>query len=85
MVLSELLATLRAEGLANAAAHRLHHAITAGHLPRPERDSSGRFRFTRRDLTAARKYLAAPPRPGRKKQAATTTITEGSTNGTARR
>jgi hypothetical protein len=83
MVLCELLALLRADGLPNVAAHRLHHAITAGHLPRPNRDASGRFRFSSRDVAAARKYLAAPPRPGRRKQAAT--ITEGSTNGTARR
>jgi hypothetical protein len=83
MVLCELLSLLRAEGLTNATAHRLHHAITAGHIPRPKRDGAGRFQFSRTDAAAARKYLAAPPRPGRRKQA--TTTTEGPTNGDSRR
>ncbi len=80
MVLSDLLAMLRAEGI-DAKAHRLHHAITAGHLPRPARDGSGRFQFTATDAAAARKYLAAPPTPGRKKRA--DTPTDGATNGAA--
>jgi len=82
MVLCELLSMLRAEGLTNATAHRLHHAITAGHIPRPKRDGAGRFQFSRTDAAAARKYLAAPPRPGRRKQAATST--DGATHGTSR-
>jgi hypothetical protein len=69
MVLSELLQTLRSEGLP-AAGHRIHHGITAGHLPRPERDGSGRFRFSSADVAACRKYLKNLPKPGRKKQQA---------------
>lgn len=72
MVLSELLATLRAEGLM-AKAHQVHHAIAVGHVPRPERDGSGRYRFTTTDVRACRRYLSNVPRPGRKKAATTTT------------
>jgi hypothetical protein len=70
MVLSELLATLRADGLP-AKAHQIHHAIQAGHVPRPERDGSGRFRFSATDVKACRGYMRNVPRPGRKKAAAT--------------
>ena len=80
MVLSDLLALLRAEGL-EAKPHVIYHAIVAGHLRRPPRDGSGRFAFSRADVAAARRYLANPPRPGRRKQA--NTSTEGSTNGAA--
>lgn len=69
MVLSELLSTLRAEGLP-AKAHRIHHGIQAGYLPRPERDGSGRFRFRPADVRACREYLRNLPKPGRKKAAA---------------
>lgn len=68
MVLSELLAELRAEGLP-AASHRIHYGILAGYLPRPERDGSGRFRFTATDVRACRTYLKNLPKPGRKKTA----------------
>ncbi len=80
MVLSDLLALLRAEGL-EAKPHQIHHGIVAGHLRRPPRDGSGRFTFSRADVAAARRYLSSPPRPGRRKQA--TTSTEGSTHGAA--
>lgn len=69
MVLSELLAALRAEGL-QARAHVIHHGIQAGYLPKPERDGSGRFRFTASDVKACRAYLKNLPKPGRKKAAA---------------
>lgn len=69
MVLSELLATLCAEGL-NARAHVIHHGINAGYLPKPERDGSGRFRFRPADVRACREYLKNLPKPGRKKAAA---------------
>lgn len=65
MVLSELLAALCAEGLP-AKAHRIHHAIAVGHVPRPERDGSGRYRFTTADVKNCRSYLKNLPRPGRK-------------------
>jgi len=68
MVLSELLAALRSEGLV-VRAHHIHHGISAGHLPRPERDGSGRFRFSKSDLGACRRYAQNIPRPGRKKAA----------------
>jgi hypothetical protein len=70
MVLSELLATLRAEGL-TAKAHQVHHAIAAGYVPRPERDGSGRYRFSASDVRACRSYLTNVPRPGRKKAVST--------------
>lgn len=66
MNLSSFLDTLRAEGI-DAKPHQVHHAIAAGYLPRPKVDS-GRFQFRDSDLKAARRYLASPPRPGRKKQ-----------------
>jgi hypothetical protein len=66
MVLSELLAKLRAEGI-QARAHVIHHGISAGHLPTPERDGSGRYRFSSADVAACRKYAKNPPKPGRKK------------------
>ena len=66
MILSQLLAALRAEGI-DAKAHQVHHAIAAGHMPRPK-VTGGRFEFRTADLAAARRYLAAPPRPGRRKQ-----------------
>jgi hypothetical protein len=69
MVLSELLATLCAEGL-NARAHVIHHGIHAGYLPKPERDGSGRFRFRPTDVRACREYLKNLPKPGRKKATA---------------
>ena len=69
MVLSELLAALRAEGF-SPRAHQIHHAIHAGYVPRPERDDSGRFRFSTSDVKACRNYLRNVPRPGRKKAAA---------------
>jgi hypothetical protein len=69
MVLSEVLATLRAEGLP-AAAHRIHYAVQVGYLPKPERDGSGRFRFSASDVKACRTYLKNLPRPGRKKATA---------------
>lgn len=65
MVLSELLAKLRAEGL-NPRAHVIHHGIQAGYLPKPERDGSGRYRFSTADVAACRKYLNNLPKPGRK-------------------
>jgi hypothetical protein len=70
MVLSELLAVLRAEGVAAAKAHVIHHGIQAGHLPKPERDGSGRFRFSASDVKACRNYLRNLPKPGRKKATA---------------
>jgi len=70
MVLSELLSTLRADGLP-AKAHQIHHAIQAGYVPRPERDGSGRFRFSAADVKACRAYMKNLPKPGRKKAAAT--------------
>jgi hypothetical protein len=69
MVLSELLTTLCAEGLP-AKAHVIHHGIQAGYLPRPERDGSGRFRFSASDVKACRTYLRNLPKPGRKKATA---------------
>lgn len=69
MVLSELLDSLRADGI-DARAHRIHHAIHAGYLPRPERDGSGRFRFSSADVRRAAAYLRNPPKPGRKKATA---------------
>lgn len=65
MVLSELLATLRADGLP-ARAHVIHHGIQAGYLPKPQRDGSGRFRFSASDVKACRSYLKNLPKPGRK-------------------
>jgi hypothetical protein len=65
MVLSELLAKLRAEGLP-ARAHRIHYAVQVGYLPKPERDGSGRFRFSTADVAACRRYLNNLPKPGRK-------------------
>jgi len=79
MVLSELLAKLRADGL-NAQAHQLHHAIAAGYLPRPPRDGSGRYRFAPADVRRAAAYLRNVPRPGRKK-AVTTSTSEGAAHG----
>jgi hypothetical protein len=69
VVLSELLSTLRAAGLP-AKAHQIHHAIQAGYVPRPERDGSGRFRFSPTDVKACRAYLSNLPKPGRKKATA---------------
>lgn len=69
MILSELIATLRAEGI-EAKAHQVHHAISEGYLPRP-RVSGGRFEYRTTDLKAARKYLANPPKSGRRKKEAT--------------
>jgi hypothetical protein len=69
MVLSELLAKLRAEGLP-ARAHRIHYAVSVGYLPKPERDGSGRFQFSAADVAACRKYLNNLPKPGRKKATA---------------
>lgn len=69
MVLSEVLAALRSEGL-EAKAHVIHHGIYAGYLPKPERDGSGRFRFTASDVKACRAYLRNLPKPGRKKASA---------------
>lgn len=68
MNLSSFIATLQAEGI-DAKRHQIHHAIAAGYLPRPRVDG-GRFQFGTSDLKAARRYLASPPRPGRKKQEA---------------
>jgi hypothetical protein len=68
MVLSELLAALRADGLP-AKAHVVHHGIRAGYLPTPARDGSGRFRFSATDVKACRAYLRNLPKPGRKKAA----------------
>lgn len=70
MVLSELIEALRSEGLP-AAAHRIHYAFTAGHVPKPQRDGSGRYRFSDADVAACRAYLKNLPKPGRKKQTAT--------------
>ena len=70
MVLSELLVTLRATGVP-VKAHKVHHAIQAGYVPRPELDGSGRFRFSATDVKAFRSYLGNVPRPGRKKSPAT--------------
>lgn len=67
MTLSELLLELRSGGL-SVAAHQLHYAVSAGHLPRPARDGSGRFRFSASDLAACRRHFKNPPKPGRKKQ-----------------
>jgi len=67
MVLSEVLETLRQEGLP-AVAHRLHYAFTAGHIARPQRDGSGRYRFSDADVARCRQYLKNLPKPGRKKQ-----------------
>jgi hypothetical protein len=67
MVLSEVLATLRSEGLP-AVAHRLHYGIAAGYITRPQRDGSGRYRFSDADVAACRRYLKNLPKPGRKKQ-----------------
>lgn len=67
MILSELLLKLRSLGL-SVAAHQVHYGIQAGHLPRPVRDGSGRYRFTSSDLAACRKHFSNPPKPGRKKQ-----------------
>ena len=64
MVLSELLDSLRADGL-EAKAHRVHHGIRAGYLPKPERDGSGRFRFSASFVKACRAYLQNAPKPGR--------------------
>ena len=69
MVLSELLQALRKEGLP-AEAYRIHYAISAGYLPRPEIDGSRRYRFSPADLAACRTYLANIPKHGRKKQQA---------------
>jgi hypothetical protein len=69
MVLSELLAALRADGLP-AKAHVVHHGIRAGYLPTPERDGSGRFKFSATDVRACRAYMKNLPKPGRKKAAA---------------
>ena len=66
MVLSELLGTLCAEGL-TAKSHVIHHGIRAGYLPRPERDGSGRYRFSASNVKACREYLKHLPKPGRKK------------------
>lgn len=68
MVLSELIDTLRNEGLP-ATGYRVYYAIGAGYLPRPRRDRSGRYAFSDADVTAARQYLKNLPKPGRKKQA----------------
>jgi hypothetical protein len=65
MVLSELLAKLRAEGLP-ARAHQIHYGVSVGYLPKPERDGSGRYRFSSTDVVACRKYLNNLPKPGRK-------------------
>jgi hypothetical protein len=70
MVLSELLAKLRAEGLP-AESYRIHYAVAAGRVPRPQRDGSGRFRFSASDVKACREYLKHLPKPGRKKASAT--------------
>lgn len=69
MVLSELIGALRAEGLP-AKAHVIHHGIRAGYLRRPERDGSGRYRFTATDVKACGAYLRNLPKPGRKKATA---------------
>ena len=64
--LRDALDVLQREGFANATATRVHHAIIVGHVKRPSKDGSGRFRFRKRDLDALRTYLANVPRPGRK-------------------
>lgn len=67
MVLSEFLDALRDEGLP-ATNYRIHYAISAGYIPRPARDRSGRYVFLVADLRAARRYLKNLPKPGRRKQ-----------------
>lgn len=64
LMLRELVDTLRADGI-DARPHQIHHAISAGHLPRPP-VVSGRFVFDKRLVAACRQYLASPPRPGRR-------------------
>jgi len=67
MILSELLHELRSHGL-SVAAHQVHYGISSGYLPRPERDGSGRYRFSAADISACKKHFKNPPKPGRKKQ-----------------
>lgn len=66
LCLRDALDVLQREGFANATATRVHYAIVVGHVKRPSKDGSGRFRFRKRDLDALRTYLANVPRPGRK-------------------
>lgn len=64
--LSDAIALLRSEGFDNATGPRIHHGMTAGHIPRPELDGSRSYRFAKKDLQAIRAYLSNVPTPGRR-------------------
>jgi len=68
--LSEVISMLQDEGYSNAVSSRIHHAMSAGYVKRPEKDRSGQYRWTAKDLRSLRKYLANVPRPGRRSAAA---------------
>ena len=55
MVLSELIVSLRREGI-EAKSYQVHYGIRAGYISRPEVD----------DVKACRQYLKNIPKPGRK-------------------
>ena len=65
MVLSELIVSLRREGI-EAKGHQVHYGIRAGYIDRPAVDGSGNFRFEQADVKACRQYLQNIPKPGRK-------------------
>lgn len=68
--LRDVIDLLQAEGFENAEAHRIRHAIVAGHISRPPLNGSLKSVFSRRHINQLRRYLGNVPRPGRKPQVA---------------
>ena len=54
LCLRDALELLKNQGHTNTTATRVHHAILAGHISRPEMDGSHRYRFSRRNLNELR-------------------------------
>ena len=60
-VLSDVISQLRASGIVNANAPRVHYLIQMGRLPKPQLDSSNRFIFTQAHIDRLRELLAEMP------------------------
>jgi len=64
--LSDLIQSLREEGVTNPQTYRVHHAISVGHIDKPKKDTAGRYVFTDDNMTQIREYLDNTPSAGRK-------------------
>ena len=72
--LSDLIQSLREEGVTNAQPYRVHHAISVGHIDKPKKNAAGRYVFTDDNMSQIRDYLQDTPPPGRKSLAQTTEV-----------